>query len=136
MTAATVYRVVFACVPDQDLNANARVHHMRRYRKSAQLRQFIGWSAREYAPAQPFTGPVEVQVSIGWPSRRQRQDPSNVSHCLKAVIDGMTDAGWWPDDTLVTLLPVRQQVWSEWRDVGGTLYPHGVMTVDVEEVLR
>ena len=129
---ATIYRSVFACVPDQDLNANARVHYMVRARKVAQLREFIGWSAREYAPLEPFTVSVEVMVSIGWPKRRRRQDPSNVSHCLKAVIDGMTDAGWWEDDKLVTLLPVRQQVWSEWRDVGGALYPHGVMTVDVE----
>lgn len=135
MTAAvrTVYRTTVGCVPDADLSSNSRAHHMVRYRKVKALREFTKYQTREDVPPEPFTGPVKVTVSIGWPKGRKRQDPTNVEFCLKSVIDGMTDAGWWVNDKQVTIERIVQQTWSDWKEQGGWLHPHGVMTLEVEE---
>lgn len=135
----TVYRTTIGCVPESDLSANRsmRVHPMRRHRLTKALREFTYWQAREDAPPEPLTGPVMVTIGIGWPKGRKRQDPSNVGHCLKPVIDGLTDAGYWMDDKQVTIRePIQQQTWGEWQDRGGWLHPHGVMTIEVEGVGR
>ena len=51
-----------------------------------------------------FTGPVRVQVLVQPPDRRQR-DLDNV---LKALLDSLTNAGVWDDDSQVaSLLVVR-----------------------------
>ncbi|WP_130865831.1 RusA family crossover junction endodeoxyribonuclease [Acidipropionibacterium timonense] len=40
---------------------------------------------------------VRVIATIGY--RPGRADPNNATPTLKAIIDGMTDAGVWPDDS-------------------------------------
>ena len=130
---ATVYQVNIAGVPDADLSANARSHWAVKARKVKALREFAGWQARENAPPEPISGPVMVRVSIGWPKGRKRQDPTNVEHCLKAVIDGLTDAGFWADDRLVTIArPIVQRTWGEWGDAAGWQYPGGVISLEIE----
>lgn len=44
-----------------------------------------------------FDGPVEVTVTV-CPTTRSRMDPPNVYPSVKALVDGLTDAGWWEDD--------------------------------------
>jgi Holliday junction resolvase RusA-like endonuclease len=135
VSTATVYRTVIETVPHEDLSANARVHHMARARRVKELREFVYWQTRQDAPSAPIAGPVVVSVTIGWPKGRKRQDPTNVGHCLKAVIDGMSDAGWWNNDKQVTIRePIGQQSWGVWSKGAGGLYPAGVITLDIEEV--
>jgi hypothetical protein len=44
-------------------------------------------------------GPVVIEIAIPF-ERAARRDPMNyVGTVMKAVIDGMVDAGCWPDDT-------------------------------------
>ena len=40
------------------------------------------------------------------PPTRRRLDPPNLYPTLKALIDGLTDAGWWEDDNFMHLLEV------------------------------
>lgn len=135
MSVGTIYRTTVSCVPDADLSLNARVHHMARARKARALREFVGWQTREDAPPEPFAVPVLVTVSVGWPKGRKRHDDDNMVGLLKSVIDGMTDAGWWTNDRLVTIRrPIEQQAWSRWERHGGWCHPAGVMVIDVEEV--
>jgi len=43
--------------------------------------------------------PCVVEIALPF-ARNGRRDPMNyVGTCLKAVIDGLVDAGCWPDDT-------------------------------------
>jgi Holliday junction resolvase RusA-like endonuclease len=135
VSAAVAYRVVLGCVPDAEIGPNGRLHPMARARKVRQLREFVGWSARESAPAEPMTGPVVLRIAVGWPKGRRRHDDDNLVGLMKAVVDGMTDAGWWRNDRQVTIArPIEQQRWTDWRENGGWLYPAGCMTIDIEEV--
>ena len=133
----TVYRTTISTVPDADLSSNSRAHYMVKARKVKALREFTYYQTRQDAPETPIAGPVMLTVAIGWPKGRKRQDPSNVAHCIKGAVDGMTDAGWWLDDKQVTIRePIQQQTWGEWQERGGWLHPNGVITIDVEEVGR
>jgi Holliday junction resolvase RusA-like endonuclease len=135
VSTATIYRTVIATVPHEDLSANARVHHMARARRVKELREFTYWQTRQDAPSAPIAGRMGVSVTIGWPKGRKRQDATNVGHCLKAIVDGMTDAGWWVNDKQVTIRePIEQQSWGEWNKRCGAMYPHGWVVLDIEEV--
>jgi hypothetical protein len=55
-------------------------------------------------------GPCEVIVTPYLADRRGQQDCAACAPCAKAAIDGLVDAGLWPDDTAewitrVTFLP-------------------------------
>ena len=133
MTAAAVWRTVIDCVPDPDLSPNARVHHQVRARKARQMRQYVGWAARQDSPREPIAGPVVLTVTIGWPKRRPGMDIDNATSCLKSSIDGLVDAGFIRDDKQIVELRVRQRKWSEWKDVGGWKHGAGCMVFDFEE---
>lgn len=126
------HRVILSCVPDADLSPNARLHPLAKARKVRQLREFAGWSAREYAPAAPLAGPLIVTVMVCWPKGRKRHDADNVF--VKPALDGLTDAHIWHDDRQVRELRVRQQVWSEWGNEGGALYPQGCIVIDIDRM--
>jgi crossover junction endodeoxyribonuclease RusA len=42
--------------------------------------------------------PSMVCVTLDVPDKRRR-DPANFFPCVKAIVDGLVDAGLWPDDT-------------------------------------
>lgn len=130
----TIYRTTIGCVPDPELSPNARVHRMVRSRKARQMRQYVGWCARQDAPREAIGGPVVLTVTIGWPKRRPGMDIDNATACLKSSIDGLVDAGFIRDDKQIAELRVRQRKWSEWGDECGWLHPAGCMTFDFEEV--
>lgn len=60
-------------------------------------------------------GPALVQVSIvlGVPDRRRR----DIDGPVKAILDGLTAAGVWDDDSLVWDLRVRKVVGEPWAVV-------------------
>jgi Holliday junction resolvase RusA-like endonuclease len=133
MSVTTVYRTIVPCVPDADLSPNARVHWGVRARKVANLRNFVGWAVKADAPDEPFAGPVVLTISVGWPVGRKRHDDDNMVSLLKTVVDGMTDAGWWVNDSQVSIKrPIKQEPWSKWKNIGGWLYPSGCLVIDVE----
>ena len=42
-------------------------------------------------------GPSRVTVAVAYPTAA-RADPDNAAPTVKAIIDGLVDAGVWPDD--------------------------------------
>ncbi len=124
----------FGTVPEVELSANGRPGHWRvRWKKAKALRDFAYYASRDHAPATPFTGPVKIRATICWPNGRRRQDDTNVEHCLKSLVDGMTDAGYWVNDSQVEFIkPIYQVPWGTWRDRYDHDYPYGFVRFVVE----
>lgn len=88
--------------PGPYLNANDREHWAPRARKVRTWRSAAAVEAYRYTLAgglgRTRTWPMDVHFRFDVPDKRRR-DPANYAPTCKALIDGMTDAGWWPDDT-------------------------------------
>lgn len=82
--------------PAPYLNANDGGHWAPRRQKVKAWRTAAHYNARSYTKG--FTGQADVFVRLDVPDNRRR-DPSNYMPTVKALVDGLTDAGWWPDDT-------------------------------------
>jgi hypothetical protein len=85
--------------PGRLLNVNQRVHWSVRSRVTRQWRT----SAHQVAlmlgtPRQRVHGVSWVRLIIPVPTRARR-DPGNLYLLTKASVDGLVDAGVWPDDT-------------------------------------
>ena len=80
------------------LNANDRPHWTQKAKITAYLRQ-IGRLKESEGKNTTYTKkrPCGLVVTIYAPTRR-RMDPPNFYPTVKALIDGMTDAGLWIDD--------------------------------------
>lgn len=77
-------------------------------------KQDVALELRRYRPAQPIEQPVLlfVEFFLPRPLRLQRQrDPEeamvmtakpDIDNLLKAVMDSLTDDGWWHDDAIVS----------------------------------
>ncbi len=80
------------------LNANDRPHWTQKAKITAYLRQ-IGRLKVSEGKYTTYTkkSPCGLVVTIYAPTKR-RMDPPNFYPTIKALIDGMTDAGLWTDD--------------------------------------
>ena len=85
-----------------------------------------GWKAlvahasTQHRPAQPLRGPLSVSIDLFFPRPKKlmrRRDPDGpVRHTAKpdrdnvekAILDAMTNAGWWCDDAQVCAGEVRK----------------------------
>lgn len=82
--------------PDVLLNMNDRLHWAVKMRRTRDWRTAAGYAA---LAAIGYTLPP-CWVHLTLPVRDQRRrDPMNYAPTLKAVVDGMVDAGLWADDT-------------------------------------
>ena len=80
--------------PDVLLNMNDRVHWRKR---SAQVKNWRR-AACDAVPANCLELPPCI-VRVTLPVRdTRRRDPMNFVATTKAIVDGMVDAGIWPDD--------------------------------------
>lgn len=90
--------------PGRLLNANeissGRIHWATKARMAAQWRAAarIAGLTTGRGPAARALPPCLVQCSFPVPDRRRR-DPANYFPTTKPIIDGLVDAGLWPDDT-------------------------------------
>jgi crossover junction endodeoxyribonuclease RusA len=75
------------------LTANGRYHWAVKARATRNLRQLAATTARGMEPV----GTVHVAAYIGYLTGG-KADPGNASPTVKALLDGCTDAGLWPDD--------------------------------------
>jgi crossover junction endodeoxyribonuclease RusA len=79
----------------QRLSLNDRRHYRAAAKLTAEWRR-NAHTAANIARLEPH-GPSLVQVVF--PVRTNaRRDPSNLMPTVKAIVDGLTDAGTWPDD--------------------------------------
>lgn len=80
------------------INANQRLHWTTRSELVSSWRTIAGWTAK--AAKLPALGPSRVVAELVMSARRTaRLDPANYAPTAKAVIDGLVDAGIWPDDS-------------------------------------
>jgi crossover junction endodeoxyribonuclease RusA len=86
--------VRFRIPADWWLSANDRLHWAPKSKRTSMLRQLGHAVAAELVPQQDVS---HVAAFIGYP-RNGKADPANAAPTVKALIDGMTDAGVWPDD--------------------------------------
>lgn len=77
------------------MSANDRMHWAAKAKRTAAVRELAAAAAT--AASTPRMMQVHVCAFVGYPSRR-KADPPNAYPTLKAALDGLTDAGVWPDD--------------------------------------
>lgn len=85
--------------PAKYLNLNDRLHWAERNRRTQLWRHMAGIQARRQLGANRAHGPCLVSLAIPTDRPNHRRDPSNWTPTLKACIDGLVDAGVWPDDS-------------------------------------
>lgn len=87
--------LTFTIPADLWLSANQRMHWAPKSKRTAALRN-IGWAEAltKGLGAQDVT---HVAAFIGY-TRNVKADPANSAPTIKALIDGMVDAGVWADD--------------------------------------
>lgn len=77
------------------MTSNDRRHWADTHRRRRTIRTMAGWWAKHlHLTANP---PVTVTAEIRYPTDR-RADPANAEPVVKPILDGLTDAGVWPDD--------------------------------------
>lgn len=86
--------LTFTIPPDLWLSANDRLHWAPKAKRTAALR-LIGWAQGNSLPRN--IGTTHVAAFIGY-LRNGKADPANAAPTVKALIDGLVDAGVWPDD--------------------------------------
>jgi len=88
-------------IPDSEwLTANGRYHWAVRQERTKALRErakIESLNAMRRGQLAPVFGRVHVIAGIQY--RTSRVDPANAYPTIKALIDGMTDAGIWEDDS-------------------------------------
>lgn len=79
------------------MSANHRYHWREKDRRTGWLRN-LGWAqANNQRLPRDLATPVQAIAYVSMPSRRPF-DPNNANPTTKAIIDGLTDHGCWPDD--------------------------------------
>ncbi|KXT73153.1 Phage protein [Streptococcus sp. DD10] len=84
------------------INANDRLHFQKKGKITKYLRGLACYQSMDLvceADGLPFSKdrPCIVKVTTYSPTRR-KYDPPNWSPTVKAILDGLTDAGVWVDD--------------------------------------
>lgn len=91
----------FTIAHRKPLSLNDREHHHKRAARVAEWRQAAGWLSRAQVPR--HLDRVHVRIRFHPPRATSRsgdrRDSDNLVPTLKAVIDGLVDAGVIPDDT-------------------------------------
>lgn len=83
------------------MSANDRMHWAQKAKRTKALR-LLGHVTAKQADAIDL-GTCHVAAFIGYP-RNGKADPANAAPTIKALIDGITDAGAWPDDDHVNVI--------------------------------
>lgn len=85
-------------MPDKALTLNERLHWAARAERVKTWRHATRAHAHLQLIEPKDLGPSLVQVAFRFPQKRRR-DPHNYFATVKPIIDGLVDAGVWPDDT-------------------------------------
>ena len=96
------------------INAERNHHWSWRAEKAKLWREAGFWAWKQSAPKDWMQPKCRVTVKLPVRDSRRR-DPHNYGGAVKALVDGLVDAGAWPDDTPewvvvgeVSLLPRRE----------------------------
>lgn len=118
----TEYILTFPLLARPPLTANQRLHHFAKARITRDLREATASLAR-HAGIPPLG---RCEVSLTWYVKdRRRRDADNIVPTLKAMCDGLVDAGVVVDDT--PDLMVKHMPRIEYRSA---VVPHFVLLVE------
>jgi crossover junction endodeoxyribonuclease RusA len=96
-----VTRILLLDIPKPDdlewLNSNDRRFRFNKTRLTKAWRLLGFVAVRNAGQPEPFEGRVHVVASF-WKPTRTHYDPNNLWPTVKAICDGLTDAGLWADD--------------------------------------
>lgn len=90
-----VTELTFTIPADLWLSANQRMHWAPKAERIRALRAHGRYAAQD--AGHPTHDVTHVAAFIGY-LRNGKADPANAAPTVKALIDGMVDAGVWPDD--------------------------------------
>ena len=80
--------------PAKRLSMNDRMHWAPKAKLTHEWRTAARYAANDLGEFPPAT------VHVTFPVRdKRRRDPHNTAPTVKAIVDGLVDAGVWPDDT-------------------------------------
>lgn len=85
-------------LPDRPWSVNERLHWAVRSKLTAVWRGEAANIGRRLKVGR-MGQRVSVQLELPFARRSSKRDPMNFYPPVKATIDGLTDAGLWPDDT-------------------------------------
>lgn len=85
--------------PARRLSLNDRGHWTRRSNLTREWRHATGIWALQSRPRGGHLPPSTVHVTFEVKDPNRRRDPHNNAPTIKALVDGLVDAGYWPDDT-------------------------------------
>lgn len=89
------------------VNKERTVHWSARAKVVKAWREAYGWLAvASKVPTDGSVGPCHIEA-VPLTTTRRRQDVGACMPVVKAAIDGLVDAGVWPDDTPDHVLSVR-----------------------------
>lgn len=97
MTVTAPIELVFL-PPARLMSMNDRDHWRAKAKMTKQWRAAANCAANSAHPGQSRLGPSIVHIVFPVRDRRRR-DPHNYYPTVKAIVDGLVDAGVWPDDT-------------------------------------
>jgi Holliday junction resolvase RusA-like endonuclease len=112
------FLVIELPLPRQAVNPNARVHHMVKAKATASQRAesriatLAAMNAAGFA-IKPYWRTATVQATFYKPDARVKSDADNSISSLKAVMDGIQDAGLIANDQGLTWLPTKQLIGKE-----------------------
>lgn len=90
------YRLEIDRIGKKWLTANQRIHHMAKARTSRQWRDTAAWRAfQDLRGVRVERARVVCELRF---DKTRRRDPGNWAPTAKAVLDGLVDAGVFPDD--------------------------------------
>jgi crossover junction endodeoxyribonuclease RusA len=104
--------------PPAQLSPNARVGWQTKARATKAYRNDCMWVAYAYRNRKKFSGdplpefgaaPVTV-TPVFYTRTRQRMDIDNLVASIKSALDGLTGAGYWADDSQVSLGAPRREI--------------------------
>jgi hypothetical protein len=124
-------RVIVPMCPAPELSPNYAGHWRAEATAKKAMRCAAKYAAWESRPAEPLRGHVVLEARIGWTRRRKTMDRSNAAAALKALCDGLQDAGFFVNDRDVDIVVVEQVSWGK-QDAGTRAsFPGGFVSVDV-----
>jgi len=106
------------------LSSNQRLHWATRAARVKALREWAGWEVRRQGVVRVERAVVAVWVHPG--VRTSRIDPPNYADTVKALIDGVVDAGVLADDTGKHVTAVTYREGVRWPRTGVEVLFKGV----------
>ncbi|MGL5910616.1 MAG: hypothetical protein ACRCZP_11485 [Phycicoccus sp.] len=121
--------------PARFINSNHRPHWATRSKAVRQWRSATLIHAR--AQRVPSFTAGHITVTVHYPDQRRR-DVHNLAPTAKAIIDGLVDAGVFPDDNDAHLTgpDLRRGATVTELACGAGIAPYGAVTITIQETSR